>query len=183
MDPDPSRQQAYAPRAHARELILSLDWSGTGGASAARMTNVAAEPTRSSTPSLNAKMSVAEQTLGLTQGAAYVAMGMWPTLSLRSFAKVTGPKPEGWLVKAVGFLLVAIGTTLVRGARNEETKSVPTLGIGAAAALGGVAFFYSAKRRISPVYFADASLHLAFVGAWGVVLASRSLSRRRVRVG
>jgi len=122
------------------------------------------------------------EVLGLTQGIAYVGMGLWPTLSLRSFARVTGPKPEGWLVKAVSFLLIAIGTTMVRGARSGETTSVPTLGIGTGTALGGVAFYYAVKQRISPVYFLDAALHLGFVTAWSGVLALRAARKRRVRV-
>ena len=123
------------------------------------------------------------RTLGLAQGIAYVGMGLWPTFSLRSFAKVTGPKPEGWLVKAVSLLLVAIGTTMIRGARNREMKSVPTLGIGTGAALGGVAFYYSSKKRISPVYFIDSALHLGFVTAWSSVQLLRLVrGKPRVRV-
>jgi len=129
-----------------------------------------------------AEMSEAEQTLGLVHGAAYVAMGLWPTLNLRSFARATGPKPEGWLVKAVGLLLVSIGVTLIRGTRNREGKSVPTLAVGAASALGSVALFYSAKRRISPVYFADAAFHLGLASTWGVLLARKAMGKRRVRV-
>ncbi len=109
-------------------------------------------------------------------------MGLWPTVSLKSFAWVTGPKPEGWLVKAVGLLLITIGAAMVGGARNEELKSVPILGMGTGAALGGVSFYYSAKKRISPVYLIDSALHLGFVAAWGLVLLSRGLRKRRVRI-
>ena len=156
---------------------------GITGASSGRMTNALSHAAESALASTSPEdMSLAEETLGLTQGAAYIAMGLWPTLHLRSFAKVTGPKPEGWLVKAVSLLLIAMGTTLVRGARNKESKTVPTLGIGAGAALGSVAFYYSAKRRISPVYFADAALHLGFVGLWGAALVGKALRKRHVRV-
>jgi len=135
------------------------------------------------TKTQESQLEVATQTLGLTQGIAYVGMGLWPTFSLRSFARVTGPKPEGWLVKAVSLLLLAIGTTMIRGARGREMKSVPTLGIGTGAALGGVAFYYSSKKRISPIYFIDSALHLGFVAAWSTVLLLRASSgRRRVRV-
>ena len=142
-----------------------------------------AKPTSArSSSSRSAEVDARTQTLGLTQGMAYVDMGLWPTVSLRSFARVTGPKPEGWLVKAVGLLLITIGGAMVRGSRNEELKSVPILGIGTGAALGGVAFYYSAKKRISPVYFLDAALHLGFVAAWSAVLIFRAARKRRVRV-
>jgi hypothetical protein len=125
-------------------------------------------------------MTIVEQKLALAQGAAYVAMGLWPVLNLRSFAKVTGPKPEGWLVKAVGLLLVSVGTSLIRGSRAKEEKATSTIGMGAALSLGGVALYYSAKRRISPVYFADAALHLSFVTAWGLTrVAKRVLASSR----
>ena len=142
------------------------------------MINTRSDEVRTEPASLSV-MSSAERTLGMAQGVVYVGLGLWPTLNLRSFARMTGPKPEGWLVKAVGFLLVAIGTSLVRGARSGERKSVATLGAGAGAALGGVAFYYSAKRRIAPIYFLDAAQHLAFVTAWGLVVARRALGARR----
>ena len=152
------------------------------------MTNASVANTPSAnTPSAlsssrSAELDVPTQALGLTQGIAYVGMGRWPTVSLRSFAWVTGPKPEGWLVKAVGLLLITIGASMVRGARNEELKSVPILGIGTGAALGGVALHYAAKKRISPVYFLDSALHLGFVAAWSAVLLLRAARKRRVRV-
>jgi hypothetical protein len=123
-----------------------------------------------------AELNDAEQLVAMTQGGAYVAAGLWPVLDLRSFAKVTGPKPEGWLVKAVGLLLASIGGALIVGARAGERRSVPWLGISSAASLGGVALYYSAKRRISPVYLADAAHHLTWAALWGVLLARRSRS-------
>ena len=48
------------------------------------------------------------------QSAYYLIIGLWPLVHLRSFAAVTGPKPEGYLVKAVGACLVNVGLTLGR---------------------------------------------------------------------
>lgn len=173
---DPFARVAYG------KARASSSAAGTAAAFRRDMTN-ASNATSSSALSSDASSAMeGRHVLGLTQGIAYIGMGLWPTVSLRSFARVTGPKPEGWLVKAVSFLLLAIGTSMVRGARNGETKSVPTLGIGTGAALGGVAFFYAAKKRISPVYFLDAALHLGFVTAWSGVLALRAARKRRVRV-
>ncbi len=118
----------------------------------------------------------AEKTLALAQGATYTAMGMWPLLNLRTFAVVTGPKPEGWLVKAVAGLLVAIGSSMVRGARSNERKSVSTVGAGAAVTLGSVALYYAWRRRISPIYVLDATVHLTFAAAWTGLLTTRALA-------
>jgi hypothetical protein len=123
--------------------------------------------------------ATADQARARAQGAAYIGAGLWPVLNLRSFAKVTGPKPEGWLVKAVGGLLVAIGASMVTGARAGERRSLAVLGAGSATALGTVALYYSAKRRIAPVYFADAIHHLGWAAAWGFVTARRALRPRR----
>ncbi len=40
--------------------------------------------------------------LALGHSAFYVATGIWPVLSRRSFEAVTGPKREDWLVKTFG---------------------------------------------------------------------------------
>src|SRR5215475_2368904 len=51
------------------------------------------------------------------QGAYLLATGVWPVVHLRSFEWTTGPKLEGWLVKTLGGLIAAIGTTLLCAAR------------------------------------------------------------------
>ena len=166
---------------------LAVARPGTAAASRDVMTtasNVARGDVHSRTQPTELSALASGRTLGLAQGIAYIGMGLWPTFSLRSFARVTGPKPEGWLVKAVSLLLVSIGTSMVRGARAREMTSVPTLGFGTGAALGGVAFYYAAKKRISPIYFVDSALHLSFAAAWSTFLLLRgSRTIRRVRVG
>jgi hypothetical protein len=101
------------------------------------------------------------------QGITYIATGLWPLVHMRSFEAVTGPKLEKWLVKTVGLLVTAIGATLLAGARDRESRrTLRLLGITSAAALAGVDLYYAGKRRISPVYFGDAALELAFVAGW-----------------
>jgi hypothetical protein len=104
------------------------------------------------------------RSVAVAQGITYVATGLWPVVHLRSFEAVTGPKLEGWLVKTVGLLVTAIGATLLVGATS-------------AAALAGVDVYYAGKRRIKPVYFADAALELAFVVGW-LVRRPRAASLR-----
>ncbi|MFH5804425.1 hypothetical protein ACG2DA_10255, partial [Alienimonas sp. DA493] len=52
------------------------------------------------------------------QGLYYVATGVWPLVHIRSFEFVTGPKTDDWLVQTVGALVLAIGGTLLYGARR-----------------------------------------------------------------
>ena len=106
--------------------------------------------------------------MALTQGIFYMATGLWPIVHLRSFERVTGPKSERWLVKAMGALIATVGTTLVIGARERPSRALRFLGMGAAAALGGSALWYAARRRISPIYFADAALEGALIAGWTI---------------
>jgi hypothetical protein len=105
--------------------------------------------------------------LALGQGLYFAATGLWPILHLRSFEAVTGPKPEGWLVKTVGALLVATGGALALASRRPLAREWAVLGAGTAAALGAVDLWYAgARRRISPVYLLDAPLEIGLVAAW-----------------
>jgi hypothetical protein len=105
--------------------------------------------------------------LALGQGVFFVATGLWPIVHLPSFEAITGPKPEGWLVKTVGALLVATGGALALASRRPLTREWAVLGAGSAAALAAVDVWYAGvRRRIAPVYLLDAPLELAFVAAW-----------------
>ena len=64
------------------------------------------------------------------QGIYYVATGLWPILNMRSFEMVTGPKRDKWLVKTVGALITAIGSTLLfSAAREPESETARNPGI------------------------------------------------------
>jgi hypothetical protein len=118
------------------------------------------------------------RSVAVAQGITYVATGLWPVVHLRSFEAVTGPKLEGWLVKTVGLLVTAIGATLLVGTREPGAeRTMRVLGGTSAAALAGVDVYYAGKRRIKPVYFADAALELAFVVGW-LVRRPRAASLR-----
>ncbi len=113
--------------------------------------------------------------LAIGQGAFYVAAGVWPLLDEPSFEAITGPKREPWLVKTVGVLVAAIGATLAAaGARRTITAEVAALGAVTAAGIAIVEGWYAGpRRRISPIYLADAALEGALAAAWGVALARR----------
>jgi hypothetical protein len=105
--------------------------------------------------------------LVLTQGMFYLATGVWPLVSMRTFERVTGPKTDKWLVKTAGVLITAIGSTLIlAGARKHVSPETRLLAIASACGLTAIDLIYVAKRRIAPVYLLDAAAELALVGAW-----------------
>jgi hypothetical protein len=115
------------------------------------------------------------EAVSLAQGGFYVATGLWPILHLPSFEAVSGPKPEGWLVKTFGgFISVVGGALALAGMRRRVTPELALLGAGAAAALAAADIIYVGKRRIAPTYLLDAAAELLLLGAWGL---SRPLRR------
>ena len=107
------------------------------------------------------------------QGAVWLLSGLWPIVHLRSFEAITGPKPEGWLVKTVGSLIAVQGATLLLAARRRRiTRELATGSALAAVALAAVDVWYAgARRRISPVYLLDAILEGGLAAGW--LLAER----------
>jgi hypothetical protein len=101
------------------------------------------------------------------QGLYFLATGIWPLLSMRTFEAVTGPKVDRWLVKTVGVLVTVIGASLLADARRPSRGS-RVLGVGSAAALGGVDVVYSLRGRISKIYLLDAVLEALVVTLWAV---------------
>ncbi len=108
--------------------------------------------------------------LAVGQGAFFFATGLWPIFHLRSFEAVTGPKAEGWLVKTVGALIAVAGLALAVASRREKPgMETAVLGAGTAAALGAIDVWYAGRRRrIHPIYLADAAVELGLAGAWAV---------------
>lgn len=108
-------------------------------------------------------------TLAIGQGLFYLATGVWPLVSIRSFERVTGPKADRWLVKTAGVLITAIGATLLSaGRRGRLTPEIPLLAVGSAAGLTTIDVVYVTKGRIAPVYLLDAAAEIALIAAWAV---------------
>jgi hypothetical protein len=105
--------------------------------------------------------------IAAVQGAYFLATGIWPLVSMRTFEAVTGPKVDRWLVKTVGVLVTVIGASLLADARRPSRGS-RVLGVGSAAALGGVDVVYSLRGRISKIYLLDAVLEALVVTLWAV---------------
>jgi hypothetical protein len=105
--------------------------------------------------------------LACIQGVVYLATGVWPLVSMRTFERVTGPKVDRWLVKTVGVLVTVIGGVLiVAGRRRTVSDELLLLAAGSAAGLAGIDVVYSTRGRISKVYLLDALGELALVAGW-----------------
>ncbi len=115
----------------------------------------------------------AARALAAGQGAWFLAAGVWPLLHLASFEAVTGPKREGWLVKTAGVLIAAVGATLLLAARRRPVVAeARLLGASSAAGLAAIELWYAGiRRRIAPVYLADAVAELALLTGWGITAA------------
>jgi hypothetical protein len=99
----------------------------------------------------------AEKAVLIVQGAYYLATGIWPLISMRTFESVTGPKVDKWLVNTVGVLVGVIGAVLIAGAnRRAANPEAQLLAAGSAAGLAAIDVTYVMKRRIAPVYLLDA---------------------------
>lgn len=106
--------------------------------------------------------------LAIAHGAFDVVTGVWPLVSMSSFEKLTGPKPEAWLVKTAGVLIAGVGSVLaMAGLRKRVTPEIVTLAVATSAGLAAIDVYYAGlRRRISPVYLVDAVIELGIIGAW-----------------
>ncbi|HET7093099.1 MAG TPA: hypothetical protein VFI22_06470 [Thermomicrobiales bacterium] len=105
--------------------------------------------------------------LAAMQAVYWLATGIWPLLHMRSFQAVTGPKIDGWLVRAVSALIAVIGATIALAARRDRIGAeMALLGGASATALATVDVAGVAIGRISPVYLMDAAIELPIVVGW-----------------
>jgi hypothetical protein len=102
------------------------------------------------------------------QAAYYIATGVWPLVSRRTFERVTGPKADFWLVQTVGLLVGSIGLGLAQNLRRRGVVSAElrTVAIASAASLALVDVVFVSKGRIRRVYLADAVAEAGLVAAW-----------------
>jgi|SRR5579884_1081977 len=120
------------------------------------------------------------------QGVYYLATGIWPLVSMRTFEQVTGRKTDNWtgregdhwLVKTVGVLVTAVGAALLTaGRRRENVAAVPVLAAGSALGLAAIDCVYVARGVIAPIYLADAVAEVGLAAAWAWQ-ASREQTRQ-----
>ena len=114
-------------------------------------------------------MIPSRRSLARAQASIYLITGAWPLLSRRTFEKLTGPKQDFWLAQTVGALIVLTGATLTAAAGDQRTlnsSAVRTLAIGSALSLATIDVVFVARRRISPIYLADAAAELTLAAGW-----------------
>ena len=120
-------------------------------------------------------------TLCWVQGLYYLATGLWPLVSIRTFQAVTGPKTDNWtgreadhwLVNAVGVLVLAVGAGLLAAAvRGLPTPEVVVLAVASALGLTGIDVVYVARRVLRPVYLLDALAEVVLLAGWAILALS-----------
>jgi hypothetical protein len=98
------------------------------------------------------------------QGAYYLATGIWPLISLRTFEAVTGPKTDDWLVQTVGVLAGVIGIVLLIGAAQARpARETIWLSVLSAIGFAGVDITFVMAGVISRIYLADAVIQAAAI--------------------
>jgi hypothetical protein len=105
--------------------------------------------------------------LPILQGGYFLATGIWPLLSRRSFERLTGPKADFWLAQTVGVLVTGIGAViLVAERRRRMTPEIELLALVSATGLALVDVAFVARNRISKVYLLDALAEAALTAGW-----------------
>jgi hypothetical protein len=113
------------------------------------------------------------RTVLIAHGVYYMATGIAPFVSRRAFEAITGPKRDWWLVETVGALVTAVGAGVLGAAvRDRITPELVTIASGCAAGLATIDIVHVARRRIAPIYLADAAAELALLA--GLAAARRS---------
>lgn len=113
----------------------------------------------------------------IAQGMYYVATGAWPIVSRSTFEEITGPKTDFWLVHMVGALAIAIGLTLLTGARGRGVERKVKREVIFLAAVSGIAFatidvVYVLSQTIRPIYLGDAAIEALIL--LGLIIGRRN---------
>jgi glucose uptake protein GlcU len=112
------------------------------------------------------EQSIARRT-AQAQGFYFLASGIWPLMSRRSFERATGPKTDFWLAQTVGVLVATIGGVLLLAERRNRLRpELELLAAASAAGLGLVDLSFSLRGRISKIYLLDAAIEAALVAGW-----------------
>jgi hypothetical protein len=109
-----------------------------------------------------------QRRVAAAQAVLYVSTGIWPLMHRHSFERVTGPKVDYWLVETVGAIIAAIGVGLGQAAASGRRipRELRTVGVASALGLAAIDTVYVRRRRIAPVYIADAVAEIALVAGW-----------------
>jgi hypothetical protein len=119
-------------------------------------------------PSLSTLHGPTKEQVAALQGAYFLATGVWPLVSRKSFEEVTGPKSDFWLARTVGVLVASVGGVLLLGSRRKRVGlELQVLGVATAAGLAAIDVIFALRGRISTVYLVDAVIEAAVIASWG----------------
>lgn len=105
--------------------------------------------------------------IAIIQGIYWSITGIWPLLHMPSFIWVTGPKTDLWLVRTVGILILVVGLVLLSaGIQKRVTTEIKWLGIGGAAGMAFIDFYYALNDVIWDVYMLDGVAEIVLIGLW-----------------
>jgi hypothetical protein len=104
------------------------------------------------------------------QGAYNLVTGLWPVVSPATFQAVTGRKRDVWLVQTFGGLIAVLGAVQLATVRSRPTGQTAAISVGSAAALALADVIFVSRRRISPIYLADAAVELGLIAGWAIGL-------------
>jgi hypothetical protein len=111
------------------------------------------------------------RTVAMMQGVYYIVTGIWPLISMNTFEWVSGPKTDDWLVRTVGILVVVVGLVLVSAAIKRDLGApARILGVGSAAGLAWIDFFYAMRGVIWPIYMLDGIGQVGLIVLWAIAL-------------
>jgi hypothetical protein len=120
--------------------------------------------------------------VALAQGVYYSLMGAWPLVHPRSFEKLTGPKPAGWLTRGVGACWLNVGIHLIRAGLRGGRPRRDERGLALRMAATFAAFdFHCAglRRRVSPAWMINGLIQLGFIALWGATGIAEQKALRR----
>ena len=127
--------------------------------------------------------------LAWAQGLYFLATGVWPLVSVRTFQAVTGEKSDHliaaapteadhWMLNTISGLIIAIAIVLLSAAwRGRLSFDAALLGALSAIALAMIDVVYVARGTIAPIYLVDAAVEVVIIVTWGWLLL-RSAGRR-----
>jgi hypothetical protein len=100
------------------------------------------------------------------QGGWYLANGIWPLLSMRSFEAVSGPKPDAFQTRTAGVLFLAAGLALQPWSGSPyATDHDGTRILAAATAAGTAGVIWAHARSVRWTLLAESLLEAGFATA------------------
>jgi hypothetical protein len=103
----------------------------------------------------------------LSQGIYYVLTGLWPWVSLASYAWLTGESADLWRLQTLGALVVVLSVALcVAGWLHERSWAIVCLAVGSAAAFAFVDVLHAVQGHLSPLSLIDAGVEVGLIVLW-----------------